>query len=72
MSGVEDVIDPPPDNSEKSDQKEDTKDGKEEGKFSLTTSVTDSESAILTESNTESWTILDKEEDNSLKVMIIK
>ena len=69
MSGVEDVIDPPPDNSEKSDQKEDTKDGKEEGKSSLTTNVTDSDSASLT---IEPWTILDNEEDNSLKVMIIK
>ena len=72
MSGVEDVIDPPPDNSEKSDQKEDTIDVKEEEKSSLTTSVTDSESASLTESTNESWTILDKEEDNSQKVMLVK
>ena len=67
MSGVDDVIDPPPDNEEKSDGKEDTIDGKEEDKSSLTTSVSDSDSASLT----ESWTLLEKEEDNANAVKVL-
>ena len=72
MSGVEDVINPPTANKEKTDEKDDTIDGKEEDKTSLTTNDTDSELANLTESTTESRTHLCKEEDNAPKVMIIK
>ena len=72
MSGVEDVINPPTANNEKSDEKEDTIDGKEEDKTSLITNDTDSDPANLTESTTESWTGLSKEEDNAPKVMSIK
>ena len=72
MSGVEDVINPPTANNEKSDEKEDTIDGKEEDKKSLTTNDTDTRSASLMESTTESWTHLSKEEDNDPKVMSIK
>ena len=63
MSGVEDGIDPHP---EKCDGKEDRIEEKEEEKSILTTSVSDSDSASLT----ESWTLLEKEEDNAVKVMI--
>ena len=72
MSGVEDVINPPTTNNEKSDEKEDTIDGKEEDKTRLTTNDTDSESANLTDSTTESRTRLSKKEDNAPKVMSIK
>ena len=71
MSGVEEVIPPPPDNHEKSVEKEelsDTIDGKDEDKASLTTSLTDSDSASLTGSASESWTLLEKEEDDIQKV----
>ena len=68
MSGVEDVINPPTANNEKSDEKEDTIDVKEEDKTSLTTNDTDSDLANLTESTTESR----KEEDNDPKVLSIK
>jgi len=61
MSGVEDVIDPPPDKDEKSEEKGDTIEDKEEDKSCLTTSVTDSDSASVT----ESWTLLEKEEENA-------
>ena len=72
MSGVEDVINPPTANKEKTDEKDDTIDGKEEDKTSLTTNDTDCESANLMESTTELRTCLSKEEDNAPKVMIIK
>ena len=72
MSGVEDVINPPTANNEKSDEKEDTIDGKKEDKKSLTTNDTDTRSASLMESTTELWTHLSKEEDNAPKVMSIK
>ena len=68
MSGVEDVINPPTANKEKTDEKDDTIDGKEEDKTSLTTNDTDSDLANLTESTTESR----KEEDNDPKVLSIK
>ena len=67
MSGVEDVIDPPPDKDEKSEVKGDTIEEKED-KSSLTTSVTDSDSASVT----ESWTLLEKEEENAPGVTIGK
>ena len=68
MSGVEDVIDPPPDKDEKSEEKGDTIEDKEEDKSCLTTSVTDSDSASVT----ESWTLLEKEEENAPRVTIGK
>ena len=71
MSGVEDVIHPPPDDHEKSIEKEETADSideKEEDKASLTTSLTESDSASLTGSTSESWTLLEKEEDDAQKV----
>jgi len=73
MSGVEDVIHPPPDDHEKSIEKEETADSideKEEDKASLTTNLTDSDSASLTGSTSESWTLLEKEEDDAQKKTI--
>eukprot|EP00092_Neocalanus_flemingeri_P032914 GFUD01035796.1.p1 GENE.GFUD01035796.1~~GFUD01035796.1.p1 ORF type:complete len:1098 (-),score=441.33 GFUD01035796.1:620-3913(-) len=70
MSGVEDVINPPPDDREKSVEKEelsDTIDGKDEDKASFTASLTDSESTSLTGSTSESWTLLEKEEEEIQK-----
>eukprot|EP00092_Neocalanus_flemingeri_P032916 GFUD01035798.1.p1 GENE.GFUD01035798.1~~GFUD01035798.1.p1 ORF type:complete len:1214 (-),score=439.26 GFUD01035798.1:620-4261(-) len=70
MSGVEDVINPPPDDREKSVEKEDlsdTLDGKDEDKASFTASLTDSESTSLTGSTSESWTLLEKEEEEIQK-----
>ena len=72
MSGVEDVINPPPDDHEKNVGKEelsDTIDSKDEDKASLTTSLTDSETTSLTGSTSESWTLLEKEEDDIQKVI---
>eukprot|EP00092_Neocalanus_flemingeri_P004682 GFUD01005046.1.p1 GENE.GFUD01005046.1~~GFUD01005046.1.p1 ORF type:complete len:981 (-),score=378.58 GFUD01005046.1:1508-4450(-) len=70
MSGAEDVINPPPDDREKSVEKEelsDTIDGKDEDKASFTASLTDSESTSLTGSTSESWTLLEKEEEEIQK-----
>jgi len=70
MSGVEDVVNPPPDETEKTVEKEelsDSTDGKEEDKASLTTSLTDSGSTSLTGSTSESWTLLEKEEADTQK-----
>ena len=72
MSGVEEVVDHPPDNLGENPKKMetlDTVDSKDEDKTSLNSSLTDSDSASLTGSTSDSWTILDKEEEEIKKVV---